>query len=418
MRSILSCPLGAALLTLAGCSVPSMPVPREGYVPAATDFAKASDEVTKAAERSISSLRTERRLDAFRYAMTQSIVTGELPPKFLGGAFNIQGFTGRPGGGSLTVLETVICVPRGLHARAVGNVTYIGSYSTLVSSLSKPPADDFVELVKALRERYRPALTGPEDGKEAFEACLADMATYLDTVYPIGAQQEVNVVAIIAAAQSLYEIFNQIFKPLATAALKEINSARRAAALQTFLRDPENRREVAAAIERLTALIEREERRARHYKAKEVSVAFIEFDSALSGPGFTKGDIPVCKDAMPRDFATNPSEFRNRPQFQTCAVQLWAKWEPHVRKIISAGQEYDVEADRTPDASAAQLRSVSSKLDEIAEGRVSTETAALLLDTAVRWMQLAQDAKKTIDSKENQQKLDEALKKLREALRK
>lgn len=395
--------------------------PREAYVDDIALFSKSAEEMTKVANQNLETLRLEHRLRSFRYALTQHIVAGADPVLLLGENFQqISPTAKKEEIVPKTPEELWVCVPNGTYARSVGERDYVGTYSATIRKLSGDPSDDFAELIKTLRSQYKTTVSGPADGREVLEACVKDMRGYLETAYPNESQKEAGILAVLAAGKSLYDVFNDIFKPLAKQALKEVDSARRAAALKEFLNNPGNRKNLSNAIDHLGRLISEHESRQRHLKIKTVVDATNDFRFAYNNPGksTSRDRVKECASAMPEDFSKNPNqEYRGRPQFQVCAAKLWSNWEPYAKAMLTAAGEYDSVADRLPDQSATKLIGLSAKLEDVASGRITPEIAKLLIDTLVRWANLAENVKKTTTSEENKKRIDDALSNLKKALK-
>jgi hypothetical protein len=267
--------------------------------------------------------------------------------------------------------------------------------------------------LKALTKDYQATLAPPGDTLEVRTFCEFDLRTYVNTVYPLEGRPEFF--ETIAAIQGLYTVFKEVFLPLATAGLKEVDSFRRGKALREFLTNKDNREHMAEALTTLAVFINVESARQRHYKTKVYVDTFTGFVRDL-GPGgklVPAASLEGCENVLSKK---TEADLRPEPEFQRCFNAAWTTWEPQVRLVLIAAAEYDVEADKTPNGTVSKVQEVVAKLQDIADGKVTAELLKTLFDTAVRLAALVEKTQATLTSEDNIKKINGALKKLQVAL--
>jgi hypothetical protein len=369
--------LALCAVLLIGCAT------REVYVAHVDAFAEAAKEMSKNAAVELGQYRTNLRLLRFRTALTEVIVRDVQLLSFIGTT-------------DVDLLAEMLCEPRVRFVTARASLQHIEGVSSSLQAVAAPPKSDLKDLIQSLGKDYSIAVKAAPSALDVGRGCRKDLEDYVATVYPLQAEQP-EALELLSAAKALYDVLKEIVAPLATRALVEVDSYRRARAIDRYFEDKGNRDRLAGSIQQLSKLLADAETRRRHMSVASFIVAVSEFSN-----------VGVSCTARGRD--------RKQPEFQGCYKKIWTAWEPRVIQVLSVAADYDQAADQEHGIAGAKLGNVVKDLHGLAEGRVSEETVKALFATATRVLTLAEDVRTAATSEENRKKVTEALAKVKQAL--
>ncbi len=379
--------------------------PREAYVGSIKAFSDASDSLAVVANPVLDAWRTSQRALIFRSALTNKILAPrdtDLDRQLIRGEFSL------------------LCLSREEYAQLRGAQTYLAATGKALGTVAGDPPKDLGKLVEALTNNYTISLALSNDHAAVTAGCRTDLERYVNTAYPRSvkeAREELAISAALAAGKAALDLIQQVVVPLATRAAQEVDSARRASALQTFLSDTKFQKDLQESIDHLADLLKQTQTQGRRMKVKEFMDSLNGFGASMIAADKILADPKsgCLKIRVPKD---DKDDIRLTSEFQQCYAAVWTEWQPQITKILTAAADYDVEADKYADETAANLKKISSKLADIAAGKMDQDTARATLQAGIRLAGLAKDIHAAAASAENQKKVKVVMDQLEGALKK
>lgn len=414
----------ASCAAMLGCN--GVVAPRESYEPGVANFATLTGELASAVNTTLADYRTDLRIDTARYALATHLATGRNPrlavlqPKF--GQPNRDEGLPQDEPDRTSRHETVygrrmLCLPRLAYMDVATNRDYLGAIASALKTTAAAPSKDFGELLSALGTSYKIEIVGPADANIVEQACVDDLRNYRQSVFPTAVPTAESALGVVAALEGLYEVFNTVFKPLATAVLQEVDAARKAAALKAFLDNDDNRIGIAQALEILANELNAVRTRERHLRTYEFVKALDLMLMKLAASDAEMTLLTSKVDSCVALAALRTPRSSETLAFRKCFAVLWEKWDPHLKQVLTTAAAYDSEADKSPNDIIDNIRQVKSELEKISDGEITVLLTKQVFAVAMRLVALAQTAKETWSDEKNEKKVEEALSKLRKALK-
>lgn len=395
-------------LLLSACNGTSPFVPQEAFVRSVNDFAEANSMLAKAVAPSLESMRTDLRVRAIRVYLTSWIDRKIIKSARAKAGQSIQDVPDE----EIYPKFTLLCNPRKYHARVASRQGQLVSVSSRIVDVAASPSEDIGKLVKGLRTSYEISVPQAVNEKEILEMCNRDLTDFVNTVYPSQlVPPQYEAVAAPAALLNFLAVLKDVVEPTIKAGLREIDSVRRANGIRGFLRDQKQRDEIAKLIKKQIEFLNQTASESRHMKVK----VFADRYDALTRSSVladTFASSLRCKSLLT---SKGPTVDKVNLDFQACYRELWEALRPFIEPMVLAAAEYDQEADKLPSDVANRMIAVTDKLADIAEGRIDTDLALMLLSTAMRMTEVVEQAKADVSSDENRKKIGDALNKITEA---
>jgi hypothetical protein len=391
------------VLGIVGCST------REAYVNHAEAFTKATAELSRVMNKELKDSRTEWRLHYLKY-----ILTNYIEDKFEESAAPsaIMRTSSEPlphSTGHAVMQTTFLCRPREHFVNAKSQTAYLKALSGAFDDVLREPSNDLAELIASLGKDYSVFVAMGPSTAEDRATCDKDVSTYVDTVYPSTPEPTQQQAGLISAAGQLYGILKEIAKPALTAGLREIDSARRAAALRRFWQDKQNRESVQTTIKDSNAVLASIAELRRHDRMKAVVDAVNHFAN-VNWKG--KADkLPSCE-----EYVKKP-EGKTSMNFERCFEEMWDQWTPYTEEMVFAAAEYDKEADLAPDKAAAKVLVASQHLENIADGKDDPEATKFMVEGLIRIVGVVEQTRTSLSREETKIQIKRSFQDIRGALR-
>jgi hypothetical protein len=344
--------------------------PRSSYLGDVKQFSEANKALGERIKQEELTLRTSLRLQILRWAQKQAVKKGSLSddPDF----------------------KLFLCDPIRLNAAISRKQGHLDATASGLELVAAPPEKDFDKLLSSLGNDYEIIGKPAEEGLSKDKQCKGDIDQYLSTVLPEEALPEnVEFLQFVAAAQAIYEVWQNVGKPIATEVLLQIDEGRRADALKEYLSNKKNIEALRNAVEGGKIMINYQETTRRHLKVKQVKDAFDDWKASLNK-------------AIPENQCIG---LKTNDELYPCVKTIWNNTESQSEKLVSAAAEYDIEIDQNiGDATERLLKAVKS-LENTANGEFTIDIAKEIFSSLTKMVDSGKTISNTLSNDENKEKI-------------